>query len=108
MARSKEPVAKAMIRGHIVREPETARTMAGTWICRLTVDKPVGPASRPVRMALYVKGELAKRCGSNLFEGDLIEATGEIGPLRMGVGHQELLVADGDLKLRERRARATA
>lgn len=108
MAKSKELVARAMIRGRIVYKPEVKRTSAGTFVCRVIVEKTVGPASRPVRMALYLKGEFAKRCGFNLFPGDLVEAEGEIGPLRAGIGHQELLVADGDVKLRERGARAAA
>ena len=108
MAQSMEQMARAMIRGRITRKPEVGRTMAGTLVCRVIVEKTVGPASRPVRMALYVKGELAKRCGFNLFPGDLIEAEGEIGPLRAGIGHQELLVADGGVRLRERGTGAAA
>ena len=108
MAKSMEQMARAMIRGRITRPPEVKRTMAGTLVCRVTVEKIVGPASRPVRMALYFKGDMARRCGFNLFPDDLIEAEGEIGPLRAGIGYQELLVSDGDVRLRERGARAAA
>ncbi|MEZ5078118.1 MAG: hypothetical protein R2725_11830 [Solirubrobacterales bacterium] len=108
MSKSNQEFAEAKVRAHIVSEPEARRTTAGTWVCRLMVERAVGPASRPVRIALYVKGEIAKRCGFNLFRGDLIEAWGEIGPMRDGIGHQEILVADGAVKLRERGRRAAA
>jgi len=102
MAANYEEVARAMILGRIGREPETGRTSSGVMVCRLHIVNQAGPASRPVRVAAYIKGEFAKRCGFNLHRGDLIEVVGDIGPQRSGVGYQELLVTGEDVTLKQR------
>jgi hypothetical protein len=87
--------------GRLGRAPEVASTTSGVAVCRLVVvKKAAGPASSPVRIGLYVKGELAKRCG-RLGEGDLIAALGELGgQRRAAVRYPELLAQD--VKLYER------
>ena len=92
--------------GRLGRAPEVARTLAGVTVCRLVVvKKAAGPASSPVRVGLYVKGELAKRCG-RLGEGDLIAAFGELGSQRRAaVKYPELLTED--VKLYERAGAAS-
>jgi hypothetical protein len=95
--------------GRLGREPEATTTLDGVPVCRLVVvKKAAGPASNPVRVGLYVKGELAKRCRSGLHEGDLIKAHGELAARRAGSkarpGYPEVLVPDvfDGVRLRER------
>lgn len=82
--------------GRIAKAPEAATTASGVRVCRLIVVKGAdGPASSPVRVGLYVKGELARRCAGNLHEGDLIEGLGELGARRgQGIGFPEVVTHD--------------
>jgi hypothetical protein len=97
-----------MIVGRITRKQMT-RTSGGLVVGRLAVvNQARGPASRPVRVDLYAKEGEAKRWRSGLGEGDLIEAVGDLGPQRDGVGHQELLVGEGGVKLYERAGQVAA
>lgn len=93
--------------GRIARAPEAAMTLGGVRVCRLIVVKGAdGPASSPVRVALYTKGELARRCASGLREGDLIEGLGELRSRRARpIGYPEIAIHD--VKLFER-ARVSA
>jgi single-stranded DNA-binding protein len=74
--------AKVKMRGRVAGKPQLAQTMGGELVCRFTVVREVGPASCPVDLPFYVRGELARRCGTNLCEGDLVEVLGELS-LRM-------------------------
>lgn len=91
--------------GRLGREPEARTTLGGVTVCRLVVVKrATGPASSLARVGLYLRGELAKRCGGKLHEGDLIEAFGELGNRRSGKArprYPEVVVADdpGNVKL---------
>jgi len=79
-------------------------TSGGVPVCRLVVVKQaVSPASAPVQVGLYVKGELATRCAGGLNEGDLIESFGDLGAPRSTARFPELL-ADV-VRLWERAAR---
>ena len=101
MPTKREHEARTKILGKISRAPEGSRTSAGTPVCRLIVSKDAeGPASSPVLVGLYLKGELARRCLRGLGVGDLIEAVGDLGPMRERARLPEVLV--GDVKLRER------
>lgn len=82
MASQLSEAAKVKMRGRLAAKPELAHSMGGELVCRLTVVRQVGPASCPVDLPFYVKGDLARRCGTNLFEGDLVEVLGELS-LRM-------------------------
>lgn len=70
--------ARVMMRGRLAGKPELTYTMAGEPVCRLRVVREVGPASCPVDLPFYVRGDLARRCGTNLYEGDLVEVVGEL------------------------------
>lgn len=74
--------AKVKMRGRLAAKPELAHSTGGELVCRFRVVREVGPASCPVDLPFYVKGKLARRCGTNLFEGDLVEVVGELS-LRM-------------------------
>jgi hypothetical protein len=81
--------------GRVGKHLEIARTAAGTEVCRLVVtQRAAGPASSPVQIGLYVKGELAKRCCRGLGEGDLIEAFGQLGRMRSKAKRPELVGTD--------------
>ncbi len=97
-------VMRTFVRGRLGKAPEFARTYGegATVICRLLVlGRAAGPASRPPKVALYLKGAEAQRCAFGLRPGDLIEAVGNIGPERPKARHQEVLVEDR-VKLRAR------
>lgn len=101
---SGEEVMRTFVRGRLGKEPEFVRTLGeeAIPICRLLiVGKARGPASRPPRVLLYLKGAEAERCAFGLHRGDLIEAAGDIGPERPEARHQEVLVGDR-VKLRAR------
>jgi hypothetical protein len=101
---SGEEVMRTFVRGRLAKAPEFARTLGeeATTVCRLLViGKARGPASRPPKVSLYLKGAEAERCAFGLNRGDLIEAAGDIGPERAKAGHQEVLVSDR-VKLRAR------
>jgi hypothetical protein len=98
--------------GRIAKAPEATTTAGGVRVCRLVVVKEAdGPASSPVRVGLYTKGDLARRCAGNLREGDLIEGLGELAARRgaSSARYPEILVPDApeNMKLYER-AGATA
>jgi hypothetical protein len=78
MAADLSEAAQVKMRGRLAEKPELAHTMAGEPLCRLRVVREVGPASCPVDLPFYVRGDLARRCGTNLFAGDLVEVTGEL------------------------------
>jgi hypothetical protein len=106
MKNKHEEVARTRVVGRISRSPETTRTSGGLPICRLVVaKKSVGPSSPPVQVGLYVKGDLALRCGRGLREGYLIEAFGDLGAPRRNARFPELM-AD-KVRLFEREAPAT-
>ena len=91
--------------GRISKPPEATTTSGGVRVCRLVVVKEAdGPASSPVRVRLYTKGELARRCAGNLREGDLIEGLGELGARRSdsksGASYPEVLVPDAPENVR--------
>jgi hypothetical protein len=97
MAKVRSEAMDCRIVGRLGREPEAATTLSGVTVCRLVVVKrAAGPASSPARVGLYLRGELAKRCGGKLHEGDLIEAFGELGNRRGKAQprYPEVLVAD--------------
>ncbi len=107
MAKERSEAMECRIVGRLGREPEASMTLGGMTVCRLMVVKrAAGPASSPARVGLYLKGELAKRCGSKLHEGDLIEAFGELGNRRGKAQprYPEVVVADApdNVKLYER------
>jgi single-stranded DNA-binding protein len=107
MAKVKSEAMECRIVGRLGREPEAATTLGGVAVCRLVVVKrAAGPASSPARVGLYLKGELAKRCGAKLHEGDLVEALGELGNRRGKARprYPEVLVEDApdNVKLYER------
>jgi hypothetical protein len=104
MAKVRSEAMDCRIVGRLGREPEAATTLGGVTVCRLVVVKrAAGPASSPARVGLYLRGELAKRCGGKLHEGDLIEAFGELGNRRGKARprYPEVVVADdpGNVKL---------
>jgi hypothetical protein len=99
-----EEVMRTFVRGRLGKAPEFARTTGedATTVCRLiVVGRARGPASRPPKVCLYLKGAEAERCAFGLHRGDLIEAAGDIGPERPEARHQEVLVSD-PVKLRAR------
>jgi hypothetical protein len=101
---SSEEVMRTFVRGRLGKEPEFVRTLGedATPVCRLlVVGKARGPASRPPRVLLYLKGAEAERCAFGLHRGDLIQAAGDIGPERPQARHQEVLVSER-VKLRAR------
>jgi hypothetical protein len=101
---SGEEVMRTFVRGRLGGEPEFARTTGeeATAVCRLlVVGRARGPASRPPRVALYLKGPEAERCAFGLHRGDLIEAVGDIGPERPRARRQEVLVSE-PVRLRAR------
>lgn len=71
-------VAKVMMRGRLAGKPSLAYTMDGLAVARFVVVREAGPASCPVELSFYVRGELARRCATNLFEGDLVEVTADL------------------------------
>ena len=70
--------AKVMMRGRLAAKPVLKHTMGGQVVCRFIVVREVGPASCPVDFPFYVKGDLARRCGTNLFEGDIVEVVADL------------------------------
>ena len=91
--------------GRIARAPEATTTAGGVRVCRLIVVKEAdGPASSPVRVGLFTKGDLARRCAGKLREGDLIEGHGELaarrGDSKSGASYPEVLVADAPENVR--------
>lgn len=108
-ASTPEAVMRTFVRGRLASK-ELVRTMEGTAICRLVViGEARGPASSPPRVSLYIGegGDLredeARRCASNLGEGDLIQAVGDVGPQRPGARWQEIVVSE-PVRLRARKA----
>ncbi len=103
-------VATTRIVGRISSEPRISHTTGGEAVCRLTVArKAAGPVSSPVIVALYVKGDLARRCHRKLEGGDLIEALGELGPLRSGARFPEVIAESvGRFQEADRQAHAPA
>jgi hypothetical protein len=101
---SREEVMRTFVRGRLGIKPEWKRTHGedGTMVCTLlVVGKAAGPASRPPKVLLYLKGPEAERCAFGLQAGDLIEAAGDIGPERPKAKLQEVLVSER-VKLRAR------
>lgn len=101
---SGEEVMRTFVRGRLGKAPELARTLGeeATAVCRLVVlGRAAGPASRPPKVSLYLKGAEAERCASGLHPGDLIEAVGDVGPERTKARRQEVLVSE-PVKLRAR------
>lgn len=83
MSATREQLATTRIVGRVTRDPETAWTSAGVPVCRMLVAKEAsGPASSPTTVSLYTKGDLARRCGTKLGKGDLVEGIGDLGPMR--------------------------
>jgi hypothetical protein len=114
MAEKRSEAMECRVVGRLGREPEAKSTLDGVTVCRLVVVKrAAGPASSPARVGLYLKGELAKRCGRGLHEGDLIEAFGELGnrprASKARPRYPEVVVADAPdrVKLYERAGAAT-
>jgi hypothetical protein len=100
MPATREQQVQTTVLGRISREPEGSRTIGGTPICRLTVaTEAPGPASSPVVVALYIAGDLARRCLRGLGTGDLIEGFGDLRPLRKAARWPEVVAED--VKLRE-------
>ncbi len=100
------PVMRTFARGWLAKRPEFRHSDENVAVCRLLViGQAAGPASKPPRVSLYLRGLEAERCAYGLREGDLIEAVGVIGPERKSALRQEVLV-DGRVKLRARAAAA--
>jgi hypothetical protein len=105
-ANGHRPVIRTFARGWLARPPEFAHSDEGVAVCRLLViGEAAGPASRPPRVSLYLRGIEAERCAYGLREGDLIEGVGVLGPERKRALRQEVLV-DERVKLRARAAAA--
>jgi hypothetical protein len=107
-ANTQEPVLRTFARGWLTKAPQFERSSEGVAICRLLVaGEAAGPASKPPRVSLYVKGAEAERCADGLLVGDLIEGVGVIGPERERAERQEILVdEDKRVILRARPAAA--
>ena len=103
-------VATTRIVGRISREPQISHTSGGQAVCRLTVArKAAGPTSSPVIVNLYIKGDLARRCHRKLNSGELIEALGELAPMRRGARFSEVIAESvSRFEQAERGAHATA
>jgi len=95
---------RTFARGWLAKKPEFKRSEEGVAVCRLVViGEAAGPASKPPRVSLYLRGAEAERCASGLRVGDLIEGVGVLGPERSRAPRQEVLV-DERVKLRARAA----
>lgn len=103
-ANGHQPVIRTFARGWLAKPPEFAHSDEGVAVCRLLViGEAAGPASKPPRVSLYLRGVEAERCAYGLREGDLIEGVGVLGPERKRAPRQEVLV-DERVKLRARAA----
>jgi len=101
-ANGHRPVIRTFARGWLAKAPEFRHSEEGVAVCRLLViGEAAGPASKPPRVSLYVRGAEAERCAFGLHEGDLIEGVGVLGPERRHPTRQEVLV-DERVKLRAR------
>jgi hypothetical protein len=101
-ANGQRPVIRTFARGWLAKPPEFAHSDEGVAVCRLLViGEAAGPASKPPRVSLYLRGTEAERCAYGLREGDLIEGVGVLGPERRRAPRQEVLV-DERVKLRAR------
>lgn len=99
-------VMRTFARGWLAKPPEFAHSDENIAVCRLLViGTAAGPASKPPRVSLYLRGTEAERCAYGLRQGDLIEAVGVLGPERKSAPRQEVLV-DGRVRLRAREAAA--
>lgn len=97
-----QAVMRTFARGWLAKPPEFAHSDENVAVCRLLViGTAAGPATKPPRVSLYLKGVEAERCAYRLRQGDLIEAVGVVGPERERAPRQEVLV-DGRVKLRAR------
>lgn len=108
-ANTQEPVLRTFARGWLTKAPQFGRSREGVAVCRLLVaGEAAGPASRPPRVSLYVKGAEAERCAAGLIVGDLIEGVGTIGPERERAERQEILVDEDKRVILRARLAATA
>ncbi|HUC06492.1 MAG TPA: hypothetical protein VMR96_00235 [Solirubrobacterales bacterium] len=108
-ANTQEPVLRTFARGWLTKAPQFGRLSDGVAICRLLVaGEAAGPASKPPRVSLYVKGREAERCADGLLVGDLIEGVGVIGPERERADRQEILVDEDKRVILRARPAATA
>lgn len=87
---------KCEVVARLAKAPEWGRTMGGVLFCRLLlVQKPAGPASKPVQIAAYTRGELAERYAFSLAVGDLIEITAKLpATVRRKARCPELIIPD--------------
>ncbi len=107
-ANTQEPVLRTFARGWLTKAPQFGRLSDGVAVCRLLVaGEAAGPASKPPRVSLYVKGAEAERC-ARLLVGSLIEGVGVIGPERDRADRQEILVDEGKRVILRARPAATA
>ncbi|MFP5388325.1 MAG: hypothetical protein ACLGG5_03380 [Thermoleophilia bacterium] len=108
-ANTRQPVLRTFARGWLTKAPQFGRMSDGVAVCRLLVaGMAAGPASKPPRVSLYVKGQEAERCAGGLLVGDLIEGVGVIGPERERADRQEILVDEGKRVILRARPTATA
>jgi single-stranded DNA-binding protein len=98
-----------MMRGRLAAKPSLAYSMGGEAVSRFVVVREVGPASCPVDLPFYVRGDLARRCGTNLFEGDLIEVTADLSMRMKQSGRarqRDYGALVNDVRLKQRSAQA--
>ncbi|MDX6610194.1 MAG: hypothetical protein QOF85_2119 [Solirubrobacterales bacterium] len=108
-ANTQEPVLRTFARGWLTKAPQFGRLRDGAAVCRLlVVGEALGPASKPPKVSLYVKGAEAERCADGLLVGDLIEGVGIIGPERERADRQEVLLDEGARVILRARPATTA